>query len=276
MPTDKDFKRIVRQRMADTGERFTEARAALSVEPDPPQVSIRQTGRAETPPITGRWIEMLGDPQQNQGAFGRLKALPPEQLTPLAVAGTRHADPRVRRRSCQLLDDLALTDETVAALEACAVDPEPKVRRAALHTLSCEHCKPDGVCLDQRMVAERAARDRSATVRRGIAMTLAWNPKHSDGWAVAMATRFLEDPSAEIRRHAQAALGRIELQRSTDAERRQLPEPLRTKTERHPGRWVAVVDGRIVAVDPPPSWRRRNPSVRLYFVAPSGGSDDRP
>jgi hypothetical protein len=258
MPTDKDFKRIVRQRMADTGERFTVARAALETS----AVQPAGVDRAE------RWIELLGDPQQNQGAFELLKALSPEQLRPLAVTGTRHANPKVRRRSCQLLDDLALTPESVAALEACTDDDDPRVRGAALHTLACERCKPDGVCLDQRLIAERASGDRSAKVRRGVAMTLSWNPRHSDEWALDMATRFLADSSAEIRRYAQAALERIERQRQSDQERRRLPEPLRTKTKRHPWKWVAIVAGAIVAVDPAPSWRRRHPDAHLYFVTP--------
>lgn len=269
MPTDKDFKRIVRQRMEDTGERFTVARSALATAPvDPTGVD-----RGPTLPARGsRWIDLLGDPQQNQGAFDLLKALPPEQLGPLAVTGTRHASPKVRRRSCQLLDDLALTPESVAALEACTTDADPRVRGAALHTLGCEHCKPDGVCVDQRQVAERAAGDRSAKVRRGVAMTLSWNPRHSDDWAFGLATRFLLDSSAEIRRYAQAALERIERQRRTDQERRHLPEPLRTKTERHPGKWVAVLNGAIVGVDPAPSWRRRHPDAELFFVAPADGA----
>jgi hypothetical protein len=266
MPTDKDFKRLVRQRMADTGLRYTEARATLSPSPPP---SPGPSGRRPA----DRWIELLADPQQNQGAFGLLKELPPDELRPLAITGTRHPSPKVRRRSCQLLDDLALTPETIDALEACTADPDPRVRAAALHTLACEHCKPDGVCLDQRVIAERAAADRSATVRRGVAMGLSWNPKRSDAWSVAVATRFLDDPSAEIRRYARAALDRIEGQRRSDAERRQLPAELRTKTERHPEKWVAVLEGRIAAVDPPPTWRRRHPEARLYFVAVAHDGD---
>jgi hypothetical protein len=258
MPTNKDFKRLIRQRMAATGERYTHARDAL-VEA-PPGVNVDRTAR---------WVELLADPQQNLGAFELLKALPAPQLQRLAIAGTRHADARVRRRCCRLLDDLALTDESIAALEVCATDADPRVRQAALHTLSCEHCKPDGVCLDQRMIAERAASDPSAKVRRGIVATLAWNPALSDEWAVALATRFLDDASAENRRYARVALDRIDRQRRTDEQRRQLPEPLRTKTERHPGKWVAIIDGAIVSVDPPPSWRRRRPDAQLYFVSRS-------
>ena len=269
MPSDKDFKRLVRQRMAETGARYTDARATIAAIPDPPPSTKATTAG----PSSQRWIELLGDPQHNQGAFALLKELPPDNLRPLAVAGTRHPNPRVRRRSCQLLDDLALTPHSIVALESCAADPDPRVRAAALHTLSCEHCKPDGVCLDQRTIAERAASDPSATVRRGVAMGLSWNPKHSDQWATAVATRFLADPSAEIRRYAAAALARIERQRRTDEERRQLPPALKTKTERHLGKWVAIEDGRIVAVDPGPSWRRRHPDARLYFVAVSNGID---
>jgi hypothetical protein len=271
MPTDKDFKRLVRQRMAATGERFTEARAALATKPTPTLVMTRKSLSTETTSNVERWIVLLGDPQQNEGAFRVLKELPPDELRPLAIAGTRHANPKVRRRSCQLLDDLALTPESVTALEACTADPDPRVRGAALHTLACEHCKPDGVCLDQRMIAERAANDRSAKVRRGVAMGLSWNPAHSDAWAVSLSTRFLADPSAEIRHYAQAALDRIEGQRRADEARRQLPDVLRKKTERHPGKWVVVVDGRIVAVNPAPSWTRRHPEARSYFVPP--GSD---
>ena len=267
MPTDKDLKRLVRKRMAETGERYTDARAALATI----DIPGRTAGPAR-PSIAERWVELLADPQQNQGAFDLLKALPPDELRPLAVAGSRHPNAKVRRRSCRLLDDLSLTPETLAALEACALDAEPRVRAAALHSLSCEQCKPDGVCLDPRVVADRAASDPSAIVRRGVAMGLSWNPRQSDDWAVAWATRFLSDPSAEIRRYAQAALERIGRQHRSDAERRTLPEPLRTKTERHPGKWVAVVDGTIAAVDPSPSWRRRHSDAQLYFVAPSGHS----
>lgn len=101
-------------------------------------------------------------------------------------------------------------------------------------------------------------------------MGLSWNTRHSDDWAIALATRFSTDPSAEIRRYAQAALDRIERQRRTDDERRRLPQDLRQKTERHQGKWVAIADGRIAAVDPAPSWRRRHPDARLYYVTPSG------
>ena len=129
MPTNKDFKRLVRQRMADTGERYTDARAALVTDVDP--------SPSPRPQLRERWMELLGDPKQNQYVFRLLKELPPDELRPLAVAGTRHDNPKVRRRSCQLLDDLALTPESIAALEVCTADPDPRVRGAALHCTLC-------------------------------------------------------------------------------------------------------------------------------------------
>lgn len=262
MPTEKDFKKLVRRRMAQTGERYTDARAAFR---SPPTVSPMLSDSRRS---GDEWLEQLGDPRYGNEAFDLLKALPVDELLPLAIAGTRHPSPKVRRRSCLLLDDLALTPESIDALEACATDHDPSVRGAALHTLSCEHCKPDGICLDQRAIAERAANDTNAKIRRGVVMGLAWNPKFSDDWSVEMATRFLFDRSAEIRRYAQAALDRIEIQAKTNEARHELPELLRRKTERHPGKWVAIRDNAIAAVDPSPSWRRRHSDAQLYFVAP--------
>lgn len=268
MPIDKDFKRLVRQRMAETGERFTQARAAVTNRPGSDDDLTTAPSNDVRRERLERWIELLGDPEQNQGVFRMLRELDEVELRPLAVAGTRHENPRVRRRSCQLLDDLPLTPDTVDALEGCAEDPDPDVRRAALHSLACAHCKPDGVCLDQRAIAERAASDRSAKVRRGVAMGLSWDTTRSDRWAIELATRLLEDRSPEIRRYASAALDRIERQRRTDEARRGLPESLRSKTDRHPGKWVAIENGDLVAVNPAPTWKRRHPDADLYFVTP--------
>jgi hypothetical protein len=76
-------------------------------------------------------------------------------------------------------------------------------------------------------------------------------------------------PERQNRRYAQAALDRITLQASRNGARSELPEPLRTKTERHPGKWVAIRDNAILAVEPSPSWRHRHPDALLYFVAPT-------
>lgn len=46
MPRDKDVKRVVRRRMAETGERYTEARAALRPRTTPPRTRDQRSGEA--------------------------------------------------------------------------------------------------------------------------------------------------------------------------------------------------------------------------------------
>jgi hypothetical protein len=50
MPTDKDFKRLVRARMGKTGEAYTTARASLRPDPDPGSVSGSRRGRPRARP----------------------------------------------------------------------------------------------------------------------------------------------------------------------------------------------------------------------------------
>lgn len=260
MPTDKDFKRLVRQRMADTGERYTEARAALDTRPEPLDPRIR-------------WIEHLADVERAAEAFDLLEALPESTLRRLALAGLDHESWRVRRACCRLLDDLTLTPESIAALESCLDDPHPRVRRNALHTLSCDRCKPDGQCLDIRALFERAARDTNAGVRKMVAGTFEW--KHDEPWAEALMQHFVAtDPSNEIRRSAEKGLARIERQRRTDAERRALPADLVRKTERHRGKWVAIAGGTIIGAEAYAGALRRiikgkgATDAKLYWVSP--------
>ncbi len=62
------------------------------------------------------------------------------QLVNGLLAGLKSPDDRVRYACAGALDHLA--DERCAApLEELLSDPEPRVRRAALHSLSCEACK---------------------------------------------------------------------------------------------------------------------------------------
>ncbi len=84
-------------------------------------------------------------------------------------------------------------------------------------------------------------------------------------------------PIAEHRALTLAAKGiaRIDKQRETDAARGALPEELRRKTERHAGKWVAIVDGTIVEASWSPGTIRkalrglRRPDAEVYWVAPS-------
>ncbi|HEY2174247.1 MAG TPA: HEAT repeat domain-containing protein [Mycobacteriales bacterium] len=79
-------------------------------------------------------------------------------------------DPAVRFRACRLLDHHELDRSVATRMLAALQDPNKKVRHAALHTLGCEPCKPDGgECfpVDVAGVTVDVLRnDRSLRVRR--------------------------------------------------------------------------------------------------------------
>src|SRR5205807_2585503 len=91
MPRDKDFKRIVRRRMAGTGEPYSAARAAL----DPDAAARRRE--------IARWLEALGDPERAAAALAALGALPAADRRRVAVGGLERPSWRVRRACCRLL-----------------------------------------------------------------------------------------------------------------------------------------------------------------------------
>ena len=260
MPKNRDFKRIVRQRAALTGQRYTEARAELSVTPPPPNADL---------------LARLGVPGDPSGAFRELEALPVEEQCRFAVAGLAHPNWRVRRRCGQLLDDLAVTPETLKALERALEDPNPRVRGAALHSLTCERCKPDGCVLDLQPIYERMINDPDSRVRQAALPWLHFTP-----WSHRLlAQAATSDTSARVRQGASGWLEFVDRCWAADERRRQLPDELRTKTERHPGKWVAVVDGRIVAAEKTFKYptmvgkiRRAWPSSDLYWVPPEGAA----
>jgi hypothetical protein len=232
MPIDKDLKRLVRARMAATRENYTTARAALV--PPVPRTDLSVL------------VSQLADPATARLAEEALEAQPPERLVPALVTGLASPEWRVRRTCCRLLDDLDFTPESLAALQRALEDPNPRVRRAALHTLSCQHCKPSGCALDVRPLFERMVRDPSRKVRAAVVGPLGW--QHHGRWAERLVERVAaEDPSEWLRGVAQRALAGKALERAADHERRRLPERLRLKTERHPLKWVALDGERLVA-----------------------------
>jgi hypothetical protein len=134
----------------------------------------------------------------------------------------------------------------LAALRRALDDPDPRVRRSALHTLSCQHCKPSGCALEVQPLFERMARDPSRRVRAAVLNPLGWQ-RHGS-WAERLVEYMaVNDPSEKLRDHARAILARKAFERTADAERRRLPERLRLKTERHPFQWVALDGERLVA-----------------------------
>lgn len=239
MPTNGDFKHLVRTRMQDTGERYTEARAAL--------LSQREEPDALASDRTRSLVGQLADVQLRGVAHELLKEIPDTERRAAAIEGLRHPSWRVRRTCAQLLDRVDLTGEALSALTRALDDEHPQVRRKVVHTLSCEHCKPSGCLPDVRAICERAVGDQSALVREMVVhiCTLHY---FTQQWAIDLVARVARhDNSAKLRRSAAESIGHLRAQWDSDAQRRQLPTDLVRKTDRHAGTWIAIRDGRIVA-----------------------------
>src|SRR5215472_15680549 len=216
----------------DGRHNYTTARAALV--PATPTVDLRAL------------VSKLADPVTAGPAAGTLKAQPPARLVPALVAGLESLEWRVRRSCCRLLDDLDFTPESLAALRRALDDPDARVRRSALHTLSCQHCKPSACALQVEPLFERMARDPNRRVREAVLNPLGWE-RHGP-WAERLVEYMaVNDRSEKLQEHARRALAGKAFERAADAERRRLPERLRLKTERHPFRWVGLDGERLVA-----------------------------
>ena len=282
MPIDKDLKRLVRARMAATDENYTTARAALV--PETPTVArVDPLGPPPDDPSELRaLISSLADPDTGRPVRATLRLLPPERLIPVLVEGLRSPEWRVRRDCCGLLDDLDFTPESLRALQSALDDPDPRVRRSALHTLSCQHCKPNGCALDIQPLFERLAHDPSRRVRESVLNPLTYQ-RHGP-WAERLVEHIAaHDPSHLLRERARRALTWRAFERAADAERRRLPEKLLRKTERHPFKWIALDNERLVAGSKPRPikvdffrWSRAGDAtavsasgLRWFFVLPT-------
>jgi HEAT repeats len=252
--------------MGRTGERYTQARAALVAERGArdPLVSDRtrsifgQLANIELAELSRRYLEQLPEPQRRAAA----------------IEGLNHQDWRVRRTSALLLDRVDLTAESVAALTRALDDEHPQVRRKAVHSLSCEQCKPDCCAVNVRPLFERVIRDRSRPVRSMVLHVC--SPRFPDHqWAIDLVAQVTAaDPSARLREEAQTEIRRLSELWESDDRRRALPPDLVWKTERHAGRWVAIRDGRIAEVArrpvmcvPPGAEGER---IQFYWAAPAG------
>jgi hypothetical protein len=130
-------------------------------------------------------------------------------LVDALLKGVDNAHPRVRFDAAQAMDHFA--DERCAApLRRLLSDPVPRVRWAALHSLSCEACKLAPIATNDdlvELVIELALNDPSIRVRRVAAYTLGGDCY--DRRAVAAIEQLLaRETDAAILRSARWALGR--------------------------------------------------------------------
>jgi hypothetical protein len=139
-----------------------------------------------------------------------------------------------------------------------------------VHTLGCENCKPNGCAVDARPLFERAIGDDSSLVRSMVLHVVTLHFFHHQ-WAVDLVAGVAaSDKSAKLRKSAADAIAWLGWHWDSDDRRRELPSDVITRTERHPGQWVIVRDGRVVATDRDSKASRRELSAggRAYWVAP--------
>jgi hypothetical protein len=124
----------------------------------------------------------------------------------VAEAGLAHENPDVRLYCTLLLDRLAGTNSFVMLLPLLD-DPDARVRSRALHSLACNRCKSDDVCLlDTATIlplAQRALRDDPDAHVRAMAVEVVGTWVHTHPTAAdALAIASKSDPSPAVRKKA--------------------------------------------------------------------------
>jgi HEAT repeat protein len=141
-------------------------------------------------------------------------------LVDALLAGLDHPDSRVRYNCAHALDHLA-DERCLAPLRRLANDPVPRVRRMALHVLSCEPCKPAPLSLPAgddlvALLVERALADPSINVRRHATAGLG-GYCHDRRAIAALQTLLARETDPALLRNARWALPRQGTPRAQDA-----------------------------------------------------------
>lgn len=125
----------------------------------------------------------------------------------VVVTGLGHPNVFVRRACASLLDHLA-DNHCVTPLSKALCDSDEQVRRSALHSLTCDACKPSPLSGD--LVApfiERALHDPNIRVRR-VATGVLGNYIHDARAVAALRTIYAQDSDPTLRFRAGSALER--------------------------------------------------------------------
>jgi HEAT repeat protein len=191
-------------------------------------------------------VELLGsrDWQTVNAAQAALVAAGERGLGAVVV-GLAHAEARVRRGCADFLDHYG-TDACVAALCHTALhDPVPRVRRAAVHALLCQRCKPCPLTSDlMDFLVQVALEDSSMRVRGEAVWGLGAHPRDPRA-TVALKQILRQETHPDLLRGAHEALTR---QDPAYREAVQLHARLRGIVQAQSGGRVA---GRALAPVPP-------------------------
>jgi hypothetical protein len=134
-----------------------------------------------------------------------------EEAKPALLRGMEHPAWRVRHGCLLVLDHTVIDDPTRRAVLKALEDPHRKVRKAALHVLGCEPCKPPGYCgiegvnLEE-LYLDTARHDASGRVRRSAIGHFMWRSALDDELASAMHEIIAADESDDVRKRAAMVL----------------------------------------------------------------------
>jgi hypothetical protein len=96
-----------------------------------------------------RRLEARGEADRDHDVYQHLKALPADPLFPLAGRGPATPTGASGEGAAGCSTTWA-SRRSPSPLETGLVDPDPRVRRAAVHSLACQDCKPGGCVLNVR------------------------------------------------------------------------------------------------------------------------------
>src|SRR5687767_4800896 len=132
------------------------------------------------------------------------------------LQGLFQGTPAVRRACAGILDHAPHDDRIERALTAAATDPDWKVRKAALHSLSCAECKPDG-CLTTDGVGALISgmlHDPDRRVRMVCAGAMMWGQAgHTERIAVAFRQVLAMSANTQMRERAAIYLASFDVPR---------------------------------------------------------------
>jgi len=155
-------------------------------------------------------------------------ALAPEvPLELIQRAALEHPNARVRRECLTVLDHEA-NDESIETFRAALADPVPRVRRLALHGLSCERCRTGELCATDVVptLIHALQHDPSPRVRHDTVPILLRLSDRDERASAALETAAHQDDDPLVRQVALAAVqGRTRDIRSRKALRRRARVP---------------------------------------------------
>lgn len=130
-----------------------------------------------------------------------------ERVVEVILEGLKLPDAKWRYEAVGMVDRFG-DDRCVEPLSRLLTDPVPRIRRMALHSLGCQHCKitPLQSCTDYLpQIIEVSLHDPSVQVRRHAVYTLA--EYHTDPRALSALQKMqATDPDARVRSYAEALL----------------------------------------------------------------------